>query len=71
MNSQVNPPVSFDSEQEGGGGSSRQAGLSAAPELSIREWYEGTKSILKERTSYKHRLEMMVLVGAEPLFEFK
>jgi len=71
VSTQTNLPASFDQDQEGGGGSSGQMGLSRAPEISLREWYEGTKSILKERTSYKHRLEMMVLVGAEPLFEFK
>ncbi len=37
-------------------------------DISIRDWREGTKKLLKERTSYKHRLEMMAFLGAEPVF---
>ncbi len=68
MSTQSNQLNNFEKEQEGAGGSSSRS-ASGIPELTIREWYEGTKSILKDRTSYKHRLEMMVIVGAEPIFD--
>ncbi|MBS2003699.1 MAG: hypothetical protein JST44_19435 [Cyanobacteria bacterium SZAS LIN-5] len=55
-------------QEESGGGIQRTA--SGAPELSIREWYEGTKYIIRDRSSYKHRIEMMILVGAEPILDF-
>lgn len=69
VNTQTDPLKQMDKEAEAG--SSGYAAQSLSPEISIREWYEGTKQILKERTSYKHRLDMIVLVGAEPIFEFK
>ena len=61
----------FNSALEDGsyGGGGRQTNKSPLADLSIRDWYEGTKAILKDRTSYKNRLEMMVVVGAEPLFD--
>jgi len=54
--------------EDGAYNGGKQMNKNPLVDLSIRDWYEGTKAILKDRTSYKHRLEMMVLVGAEPLF---
>ncbi len=68
MSTQPNQLTSLDDRQEGGGGSA-DTSLNFAPDISLREWYEGTRKILKERTSYKHRLDMVLTIGAEPLFK--
>lgn len=69
MSTQPNQLTSFDDRQEGGGGASTDTTLNFSPDISLREWYEGTRKILKERSSYKHRLDMVLTIGAEPLFE--
>lgn len=68
MSTQVNQLTSLDERQEGVGGATETT-LNFAPDITLREWYDGTKKILKERASYKHRLDMVLTIGAEPLFE--
>lgn len=55
--------------EDGAYGGGNKMNKSPLLDISIRDWYEGTKAILKDRTSYKNRLEMMVVVGAEPVFD--
>lgn len=59
----------FEKNQEERGAMQGASGQSLAPEISLREWFDGTKQLLAERRSYKHRLEVMLLVGAEPIFD--
>lgn len=66
---QSNQATDFEKQQDGGGGAHIARTESGAPELSLREWYEGTRHILKDRSSYKHRIDMLILVGAEPILD--
>ncbi|HEY9680091.1 MAG TPA: hypothetical protein V6C89_21345 [Drouetiella sp.] len=67
---QSNQATDFEKQQEGAGGIHIPRTESGAPELSLKEWYEGTRHILKDRRSYKHRIDMLILVGAEPILDF-